>query len=481
MTSTVIKKSLLRTLSAFTGRSLLATALLVLIFHHPTSAQLSCLAFGTATEVGGSITNSDPLQSGRIARDGRTSGCPGKPNTLFNSVPVRHRVHSFSNPTGQRSCVTIDIDFAGCGSNSTGIAAYSSFNAATPAANLLGDLGYGSIGTGRFSFSVEAGASFDIVVFEITPNAGCSAYSFDLSYSTNCRQPGFDWNNDRRCDLAMFTPTSGLWRYTDNLSPDFQSINWGIAGDVPQPGDFSGDGKTDVAIQRPSDGSWWWYSLADGAFGAATWGTSSDLPVAADYDGDGKNDIAVFRPSTGVWYVLRSSEVTFFAVQWGSPGDVPVPGDYDGDRRGDFAVFRPVEPSAPGQAIWWRLLSNFDYSFYEVDAWGIPTDLPVQADYDGDGKTDLATYRPADGIWFYESSILPEVPGGNRLRAHYFGLATDIPQPGDYDGDGIVDPAVYRESNATWYILGSQIGFRVQPFGISGETPVSAPYGIGVQ
>lgn len=32
--------------------------------------------------------------------------------------------------------------------------------------------------------------------------------------------------------------------------------------------------------------------------------------------------------------------------------------------------------------------------------WGLGTDVPVAADYDGDGKTDIAVWRGVEGTWY---------------------------------------------------------------------------------
>jgi hypothetical protein len=48
-----------------------------------------------------------------------------------------------------------------------------------------------------------------------------------------------------------------------------------------------------------------------------------------------------FRPSTGEWFVLRSEDFSFYAFPFGTTGDLPAPGDYDGDGTTDAAVFRP--------------------------------------------------------------------------------------------------------------------------------------------
>lgn len=155
--------------------------------------------------------------------------------------------------------------------------------------------------------------------------------------------------------------------------------------------------------------------------------------------------------------------------QWGAPGDIPVPGDYDGDGITDFAIWRP------STGDWWVMRSS-DGTIV-TQQWGNEAsgDVPVPGDYDGDGKTDLAIWRASTGTWW----ILRSSDGGTMTQQWGNQASGDVPVPGDYDGDRRTDFAVWRASTGTWYVLrSSDGGTTTQQLGnqASGDTPVPGDY-----
>jgi len=48
--------------------------------------------------------------------------------------------------------------------------------------------------------------------------------------------------------------------------------------------------------------------------------------------------------------------------------------------------------------------------------------------------------------------------------------------PGDYDGDGKTDFAVWRPNGGNWFIIPSSTGFAyIHQWGLSGDTPMAMP------
>jgi len=295
-----------------------------------------------------------------------------------------------------------------------------------------------------------------------------------------------DFNGDGKSDYAIVRNTGGgangqiTWSIALNGGSTIGAA-WGLASDFFVPEDYDGDLKDDIAVWRPGAATQaFWYILQSNGNTLRTesFGQAGDDPsVIGDYNGDGKADLAVYRAgaSAGLgstWFFRTTPEGPVNYMPWGQNGDFPAPGDYDGDGKNDFVVQRN---NGGGQARFW--LSQTTAGFATV-VFGTPTDVVVPGDYDGDGKTDIATIRGSAGAinWYIRPSSTGVISGSPT--AIFGASATDFPTQGDYDGDGKTDIAIWRpNADATmcnfWSLNSSNGAARVFEWGQNGDYPVA--------
>jgi hypothetical protein len=295
-----------------------------------------------------------------------------------------------------------------------------------------------------------------------------------------------DFDADGRSDYTIVRSNGSTLDWWIHQSSNGAPLvyTWGtsadITGSVLLCPDVDGDGKSDPTIWRPGVSATFWSLLSTGGVRGQTWGTDGDDPrMVGDYDGDGRDDFTIYRPGTGgnssIYFILQSTNGSVRAELWGADGDLPqsVP-DYDGDGKTDVGVRR-----APG--VFFRKFSTT--GSFDVVNWGTATDSEQSLDYDGDGKTDIALSRDAGGQlqWWVLGSLrnAAVTPYG----AGFFFGSTAIPPSlrtsADFDGDGRTDVAVWKPetgSSGVWWVQRWNGTVTTFVWGLNGDLPLQMMY-----
>jgi hypothetical protein len=264
-----------------------------------------------------------------------------------------------------------------------------------------------------------------------------------------------DFDGDGCDDIVCFDPTTLIWAAKDGFERKFGSrYTW------PAAGDYNGDGCADLAYWRPQGGVW----RVNSQYRLMNFGETGDIAVPGDYDGDGKCDPTLYRRSKGKWLMVLSTggisqdnfKVTTLKFG-GDSDDIPVPADYDGDGATEAALYNLKTGT-------WRIDGGVEVVY------GQEGELPMPGDYDGDGVADLALVDLQAGTWRVKDQFDLQINS----------TTGDFPLLLDYNGDGIPEPGYYRFDEGRWhlYILcnpfdRNSVRVRIIDFGSDTSLPLS--------
>lgn len=136
--------------------------------------------------------------------------------------------------------------------------------------------------------------------------------------------------------------------------------------------------------------------------------------------------------------------------------------DYDQDGMTDAAVFRP------STGTWFVRMAGFSIPM-DVVNWGASGDIPVVASHNGNGASERIIFRPSDGYWYRRAF-------NGALHYRRWGANGDIPIADQFDGGPYTEFAVFRPSTGVWHIEYPGSAEQYYRFGMAGDLPVPGQY-----
>ena len=330
------------------------------------------------------------------------------------------------------------------------------------------------------SASFASGAS---VTLNATPDSGST---FDgWMGDADCSDGSVTMNGNKSCtavfsqalasSVGLFRPDTGEWFLNKNsdgwygCTVDTCLGPFGKAGDVPVVGDWKGFGKSLIGVFNPPKRMWELDVSGAGTSDSCGTGgclilsfnvgsTSGQVPISGHWDGLGGDLVGIYQPTTANsqdnrknknrtyntntmsrWYLdfngnglWDGCQVDLCLGPFGIPGDVPVVGDWNGNGITKIGIFDPV------RGLWeLDLNGNGKWDGCRVDKclgpFGQPGDLPVAGDWNATGTANIGVFRPSTGEWLLDLNGNGKWDGCNVDKCLTgFGQAGDLPVVGNW-------------------------------------------------
>jgi hypothetical protein len=282
------------------------------------------------------------------------------------------------------------------------------------------------------------------------------------SVSASCSPSSIQANHTSKCSSTV----TGAGNFSS-------AVTWSVdSGSIDQGGNYTAPASATTATVKATS------SQDSTKFGTAsigvtpatvTWsgGPNPNIPVtgqcfSGDFNGDKKTDLACYTGNSGVWSVALSTGSGWQLQLWNDgPGPaLPVTdqcfaADFNGDGKTDLACYT-------GNSGSWNVAlstgSGWQSEFWNggpllVDEWNV---VPVwgqcfAADFNGDGKTDLACSDGVDGVWSVSLAT------GTGWNTEFWSGGPVVPLPmtqqclsGDLNGDGKADLVCWTGETGAW-------------------------------
>ncbi|MFL6612086.1 MAG: hypothetical protein ACJ8HF_27970, partial [Pseudomonas sp.] len=248
----------------------------------------------------GSITGTDSVQTSRLVSVGlppstcaTPRNCPG--NDTGDTTQHNYDTYTYTNSTGAAQCVTVNINL-GCSNNALiSIAYLGSYDPANKCANYIADGARGGP-YNRYSFTLGAGQTAAVIVYEQSGGVGCETYTLSINpcESTGGQTPTVPPTATATQPAVTATPTqcgkSSVWVPGPTYTPAVYTQQGDVAGDgnfyVAGGQDGSNAPLDNVNRYEPASNAWVARAPLPVAVGQAAVGAAGNkVFVAGGYTG----------------------------------------------------------------------------------------------------------------------------------------------------------------------------------------------------